>query len=182
MADENIEHTPEAQAVEGHEGHMEPAGQTAEEHASEASQDGATEERSDASVQGEQARARHAAEDSEAPELETVEEPPREEVVAERAAAVHTMGENADRVNWVDGKAEKIADPLSTAEAAEGVDTEGRSPFAPTPWRETNPKLDNRPVEGAGAVTAESWAEVPQHVPGPNELPGSNDPRPDPRG
>lgn len=77
------------------------------------------------------------------------------------------------RTNWVDGKPEKIADPKTSAEAFEDADRDEDAEFAPTPWRETNPALDNR--DGEQQVTKDSWAAVPQQVSGPEV--GQNDPR-----
>ncbi len=68
-----------------------------------------------------------------------------------------------EKVNMVDGKPEKIEDNRTTTEAAEGV-KQADSDYAPTPWAETNDKLDNR--KGDQAVTPEAWDSVPQHVNG----------------
>lgn len=83
------------------------------------------------------------------------------------------------RSNWVDGKPQKIADPRTSTEAFGGdVAKLAGAVTAPTPWRETNPKLDNR--TGTQQVTAESWKPEPQQVPGPEV--GQNDPRVNNRG
>lgn len=67
-----------------------------------------------------------------------------------------------EKVNMVDGKPEKIADPDTSTEAAEGVKAD--EDYAPTPWVEVNEKLDNR--KGDQAVAPEAWDSVPQHVNG----------------
>lgn len=66
-----------------------------------------------------------------------------------------------DKVNMVDGKPEKIADGATTTESAE---VEQDNDFAPTPWVETNDKLDNR--VGDQQVDDAAWAAKPQHVSG----------------
>lgn len=67
-----------------------------------------------------------------------------------------------DKVNMVDGKPEKIADGRTSTEAVEvGQDD---PEYAPTPWRETNDKLDNR--VGDQQVDDAAWASKPQHVNG----------------
>lgn len=80
-----------------------------------------------------------------------------------KAAPARRAPAKAEVVNTVDGKPEKIADPRTSTETAEGV-KQADAGYAPTPWVETNEKLDNR--KGDQQVTADSWDSVPQHVNG----------------
>jgi hypothetical protein len=99
-----------------------------------------------------------------APEVKTDEKAAEKKTPTRRAPAKAEERDSVvnDKVNMVDGKPEKIADNRTTTEAAEGVKVD--NDYAPTPWVETNDKLDNR--KGDQQVTPESWASVPQHVNG----------------
>lgn len=83
--------------------------------------------------------------------------PAKAETKPERDSVVN------EKVNMVDGKPEKIADPRTSTEAADGV-KQADEDYAPTPWVESNEKLDNR--KGDQQVTPDSWDSVPQHVNG----------------
>jgi len=92
--------------------------------------------------------------------------PAKAETKPERDSVVN------EKVNMVDGKPEKIADPRTTTEAFDakkaGEETKVAAPeeseYAPTPWTETSDRLDNR--KGDQQVTPGSWDPVPQHVDG----------------